>query len=175
MIIVVTDPSNVSVDGVESGSITDVLENYKNIEGIRSLALAALEEYSNNLKSSHAKELSDTSERIQNEFNNQIQTLKLEHESFFASQESTHTQEIQTLKQKNSESYSSKCENHKAECTTYIQTINSLKKTIAEQEQIIEALGGTTVGKAKAIEEKRKSLEEAKAKIEADIQALEPT
>jgi hypothetical protein len=42
-VIVVTDLANVLVDGVPSGSVTDVLVNFKNVAGIRGDLLAAIQ------------------------------------------------------------------------------------------------------------------------------------
>lgn len=55
--IVVVDLANVTVDGVPSGSVTDVLTNFKSVAGIRGDVLAALQAWAADRERAHAEAL----------------------------------------------------------------------------------------------------------------------
>lgn len=66
--IVVTDLSNVSVDGVAAGSVTDVLSNFKSVVGLRGDLLRAIQAWyaagQQANADAHAKALADVKAKL---------------------------------------------------------------------------------------------------------------
>lgn len=174
MQVVVTDLQHVAVDGIEAGSVTDVLENYRGAEGVRSAVLTALEAWVESLRTAHTAELAAQSQSLTDAHAAELAAVIAKHEAECAECARCHEAECCSLKEGHASALDAACKNHAAECVTLRQRSVALEKTVREQDAMITALGGVSVGKRLANEARAAKLLEDKAKIDAELATLAP-
>lgn len=130
-VIVVTDLTNVSVDGIASGSVTDVLANFKNVAGIRGDLLRAIQAW-------------DTA-RIQAA--SATCTAQLD--------------DLRTLKNAKIDELQAK--------------VDALQAKVADQQALIDALGGTLQAKQMRRQAQRQAALDAISTAEAELAAIDAT
>lgn len=127
--IVVTDLTNVSVDGVPSGSVTDVLTNFKGVTGIRGDTFRALQDW-------------DTA-RVQALADAQAAAL-----ADLGSRKDARIAELQADKDR-------------------------LQAKVADQQTLIDALGGTPLAREMRRQARRQAALDAQAAAEAELAAVD--
>lgn len=166
--VVVVDLEHVTVDGEAVGCILDVPENRPDVEGIKSLTLAALRRWSDNCDQCNE---------------NQIQVIKTQHESEIAELTARHAAAIAALQKHADDAVaaaqaelSAALESRHLECTGKLRAeLASKEAAVVELRAQIDALGGTELGQRLAREAKIQAAQEAVARAQADLACLATT
>lgn len=151
--VVMIDLAHVAVDGNAAGSVLDVRDNYPSVDGIKSLTLAAMQSWLDARDQAHADELAAA--------------IKAGEDAVAAARAECNANHAAAAEKLT-------CD-HAEAISGFQSTIAKLNAQATDYKTQIEALGGTELGQQMAKAAAIRVAEDAVAKANADLAALNAT
>lgn len=174
--IVVNDFDNVTVDGVASGSVPDVLANFKGVTGIRGDMQTAVQAWRDGREKAHADAVAAKeqahADALAGKDQAHAEALAARHEEHQAALAAKDAAHADALAAKDA-ALAEAAAHAEAEAARLRDTIASQQTMLNERQAMIDALGGTELGQQMKREAELARLREQKARIEADLAKLE--
>lgn len=158
--IVVHSPAHVAVDGIDAGSVVDVLANYPadRFPGIRGEVLAGLSAWGDALRQAHEDDCRAICERHAAD----TVAARAVAEGRIAQLATSHAEAIAQIEAGKTAALAERDEE-----------VARLRAEIAEKDAMIKALGGTELAQKLRREAQVKAAQEALAKAQADLESLQ--
>jgi chromosome segregation ATPase len=172
--IIVLDLNHVTIDGVASGSVTDILANRKDVDA--SEFLAALTAWRDACHCTHDETLQ--SQIAAHEA--AIADLNSKHDADLAARDAALADAVAAEKARGASALADLQSRHDAEIAQCNETaaslsakITALEADVAERQNMINVLGGTPLGLQMRDEARRQELLAQKERLEAQLASLE--
>jgi acetyl/propionyl-CoA carboxylase alpha subunit len=175
--------AHVTVDGVVAGSVVDVLDNYRPIEGIKDLLFAAIRRWSDDREQAHEAAVASLHEchckecdTLKTAHATALQNAHGKHGAALDEAAQTHASNLQAATDNHAKAMASLKEqlqaDHRSDADGLRSQIAELRKVIDDQKTLIDTLGGTKLGQQLAREQRRKHLADQIAGLQAEHDAM---
>jgi acetyl/propionyl-CoA carboxylase alpha subunit len=179
----VIDLAHVTVDGVVAGSVVDVLDNYRPVEGIKDLLFAAIRRWSDDREQAHEAAVAllhechcKTCDTLKAAHATALQDAHGKHGAALDEAAQAHASNLQAATDNHAKAMASLKEqlqaDHRSEADGLRSQIAELRKVIDEQKTLVDALGGTELGQQMAREKRCRELREAITRLQAEHDAM---